>query len=380
MNRWLKTFFILVPLAILIGCGGGQKVRKAASVVDTPEIHYDKGRAYLAENNVDQAFFEFQQAVTLNPKYAPAYEGMAWVYIARNNPDEAIKMADKALDLNGDWHLARVARARAYSLKGNHDKAIKEARKAVEKLEDSKMPGKKRYLIEAYLALGDIYRAANRYNEAQTTYMKVMDIDKTNQRAAKAIQELAAYRTAIAGERPELQRIAASKAITRADAAVLFALELPLKKIFRDVRPNQSGFRPPSQQQAAATSGNSLPPDVPGNFWARSFIQEVLEKGVMETFPDGTFKPNQKMTRAELAQVIQKFLVRYWQDPSLETKFFGTTSPFSDVNSTSPIFNAVMLVSTRNIIPGFDDGTFRPLETVSGTEAINIIKRLKAQL
>ncbi len=379
MNSWLKRIAFFTILALLISCGGGQKVRKAASVVDTPEIHYDKGRAYLAEDNFDQAFYEFQQAKSLNPKYAPAYEGMAWVYIARNNPDAALKMAEKALDLNSDWHLARVAKARAYSLKGEHEKAIKEARKAVEKLEKSKMPGTKRYLIEAYLALGDIYRAANRYNEAQTTYMKVMDIDKTNQRAAKAIRELAAYRTAIAGERPELQRIAAAKAITRADVAVLLALELPLQKIFRDVRPNQAGFRPPTQPQKTS-AGSTLPPDVPSTFWARSFIQEVLEKGVMETFPDGTFKPNQQMTRAELAQVIQKFLVRYWQDPSLETKFFGTTSPFSDVNSTSPIFNAVMLVTSRNIIPGFDDGTFRPLETVSGTEAINIIKRLKAQL
>ncbi len=374
-----KVVIMISLLAVVLGCGGGQKARKAASVVDTPEIHYDKGRAFLTEGEVDQAFYEFQQAVTLNPRYAPAYEGMAWVYIAKHNPAEALKMAEKALDLNDRWHLARVARARAYSLQGQHQKAIKEGQKAVEKLEKSNLPAKRQFLIEAYLALGDIYRAANQYNEAQTTYMKVMDIDKTNQRAAQAIRELAAYRTAIAGERPELQRIASEKAITRADVAVLLALELPLKKIFRNAGKKTAGFQPPTQPQAT-TSAPDLPPDVSTTHWARSFIQEVLDKGVMETFPDGSFKPNQQVSRAELAQIIQKFLVRYWQDASLETKFFGSPSPFQDVNSTSPIFNAVMLVSTRNIIPGFEDGTFRPLAPISGTEAINIIKRLKAQL
>ncbi|NIV99998.1 hypothetical protein GWN26_13090 [Candidatus Saccharibacteria bacterium] len=72
--------------------------------------------------------------------------------------------------------------------------------------------------------------------------------------------------------------------------------------------------------------------------------------------------------------------MRFWNDPKLESKYFGTTSPFADVNNTSPIFNAVMVVSTRNIIPGFDDGTFKPLQGVSGTEALNIIRNLKAKL
>jgi hypothetical protein len=73
-------------------------------------------------------------------------------------------------------------------------------------------------------------------------------------------------------------------------------------------------------------------------------------------------------------------MVRYWNDPSLETRFFGQTSPFADVNSTSPVYNAIMTVSSRGIMPGFDDGTFKPLGPVSGTEALNIIRNLKSKL
>jgi hypothetical protein len=39
-----------------------------------------------------------------------------------------------------------------------------------------------------------------------------------------------------------------------------------------------------------------------------------------------------------------------------------------------------MTVSTRNWMPGYEDGTFRPMGNVSGTEALNIIRKLKAEL
>ena len=58
---------------------------------------------------------------------------------------------------------------------------------------------------------------------------------------------------------------------------------------------------------------------------------------------------------------------------------FGDASRFADVLNTSPIFNAIMVVSTRGIMPGMDDGTFKPLSVVSGAESLNIIRNLKAK-
>ncbi|MBN2364769.1 MAG: S-layer homology domain-containing protein, partial [Calditrichaeota bacterium] len=169
------------------------------------------------------------------------------------------------------------------------------------------------------------------------------------------------------------------------DVAVLFALELPLQKIFREApQPTQAGFRPPTEpvmgQTDAIKTGTELPPDVPQDHWARSFIQETLEKGVLELMPDNKFHPDEEVNRAEFARLIEKFMVRYWNDPSLETRFFGQVSPFADVNNTSPVFNSIMTVSSRGVMPGFDDGTFKPLGPVSGTEALNIIRNLKSKL
>ena len=40
--------------------------------------------------------------------------------------------------------------------------------------------------------------------------------------------------------------------------------------------------------------------------WAKNEIQEWLDGGYITTYKDGSFKPNQKITRAEFIQVINK--------------------------------------------------------------------------
>lgn len=379
--------FVILPfiLLYLIGCGGGEKARKAQSVVDSPEIHYDRGKTLYDQEKYNDARYEFQQAQSLNPKFAPAYEGMAWIHLEEGNLDGAMEMANKALDLDGKWVLAKIVRAKVKAKQEKYEDAIKEAKNAIEDVPKSTVPDKKRATVEGYMTLGDIYKEANMYNEAQDAYSKVLEIDKTNMKADKAIKDLAAYKSAIAGQRPELQKIASQKEITRSDVAVLFALELPLQKVFREApKPTQAGFRPPTDPVMGKTdaikTGEELPPDVPQDHWARSFIQETLDKGVLELMPDNNFHPDEKVNRAEFARLIEKFLIRYWNDSSIETKFFGQVSPFADVNGTSPIFNAIMTVSSRGIMPGFDDGTFKPLGPVSGTEALNIIRNLKSKL
>ncbi|MFZ0389874.1 MAG: S-layer homology domain-containing protein [Calditrichia bacterium] len=382
---WVLLGFMLY-LLLLMGCGGGQKARQAQSVVDSPGIHYDRGRTLLEQEKYNEAMFEFKQANSLDPKYAPAYEGMAWVYLEQDDLENAKKMADKALDLNGKWVLAKLVKARIKAKQGEYDDAIKEAQNAIKDVPKSDTPNKKQATVEGYMILGDIYREADRYNEAQDAYGQVLEIDKTNMRADRAIKELAEYKSAVAGQRPELRKIASQKQITRSDVAVLFVLELPLQKIFREAPKAQTaGWRAPTQpvmgqQESSASEKNVAPPDVPQDHWAHSFIIEALDKGVLELMPDGNFHPDEEVNRAEFARLIEKFLMRYYNDPSLETRFFGQTSPYADVHGTSPTFNAIMTVSTRGIMPGNDDGTFRPLGPVSGTEALNIIRNLKSKL
>ncbi|GAB4196232.1 MAG: hypothetical protein Fur006_43480 [Coleofasciculaceae cyanobacterium] len=41
------------------------------------------------------------------------------------------------------------------------------------------------------------------------------------------------------------------------------------------------------------------------NHWARPFIESLAEAKIVNGFPDGTFKPNQPVTRAEFATLVQ---------------------------------------------------------------------------
>ncbi len=384
----MRKTLIVLPITILAlwlaGCGGGEKARKAESTMDAPEIHYSRGKSLLNQEKLTEALFEFQQAKSLDPKYAPAYEGMGWVYLAQKNLEGARTAAKKSLDLDKHWVLARFILARLKSEEKKYDEAVKIARKGLKAVANSTVPDKKDASITGYLTLGDIFRDADRYNDAQDAYSRVLEIDKTNMRADRAIRELAQYKTAIAGQSAILQKVARQKQITRADVAVLFVLELPLEKVFRKAgNPEAAEFRPPQAPvmgPPATPDKSSFGSDVPQDFWARSFIEEVEKRGIMEVYPDGTFRPQAPVNRAELAQIIEKFLVRIWNDPGLESRYYGSTSPFSDVNNTAPIFNAVMVVASRNIIPGREDGTFQPFASISGTEAINIVRNLKAKL
>jgi tetratricopeptide (TPR) repeat protein len=385
----LKKLFILsiavAATLFLISCGG-PKERKAESVLDTPEYHYNQGKKFLDKDDLANATREFNEAKSLKANFAPAYEGLALVDISQKNFSEADKNIKKALSEDGDWVPAQVARGRWFTAQGQFEKAVDELEDAVDDVAGSKSKFDKKVVkMDALYQLGDAYKGWGKYIEAQTTFQKILEIDNTNVKASAAIKELADYQAAVAGQSPELKKIAQQKEITRADVAVLFVTELPLEKIFRK-SPNQSAmtFQSPSsgimgKKETGPVAPAAVAADVADNHWAKSFIDQALATGIIEKFPDETFRPEAKVNRGEFAKLIEHFLVKAYDDQTIETKFFGGPSPFADMLNTAPVFNAVMTVSSRGIMPGFEDGTFQILKAVSGPEALNIIRNLKAK-
>jgi tetratricopeptide (TPR) repeat protein len=383
MIKKVSIFGLILAVALFSACGG-PKEREAESVLDTPEYHYNQGKKYLEKDDLTNALREFNEAKSLKATFAPAYEGIAIVQIEQKNYAEAEKNISQSLSEDGDWVPAVIARGRLHAAKSEYEDAIDEYDDALNDIEDSKsMFDKKEVRMDGLYHKGVAYKGWGKYIEAQTTFQSILDIDNTNLAASAAITELAAYQAAVAGQSPELKKIAKQKEVTRADVAVLFVTELPLEKIFRKSKRQEAiGFKSPDggimgkpQEEAGP---QRIATDVPDTHWARSFIEEALQTGIIEKYPDDSFKPDKKVNRAEFAKLIEHFLVKAYDDPGLETQFFGSTSTFADVLNTSPIFNSVMLVSSRGIMPGFEDGTFKPLSAVSGAEALNIIRRMKA--
>lgn len=76
----------------------------------------------------------------------------------------------------------------------------------------------------------------------------------------------------------------------------------------------------------ADSSGNAFG-DVPGSHWAVSYINSAYAKGWINGYPDGTFKPDNSITRAEVVKIVNTMLDRKIDDKALaEVK-----NPYSDI-------------------------------------------------
>lgn len=94
--------------------------------------------------------------------------------------------------------------------------------------------------------------------------------------------------------------------------------------------------------------------------------------GVINGYPDGTFKPNDNVTRAEFTAMLMR---------TLKLGSIGSTSaaelPFSDIDDNNSDINwAIPNINTayaRGVINGYEDGTFRPSANVAYEEAVKMI-------
>lgn len=111
--------------------------------------------------------------------------------------------------------------------------------------------------------------------------------------------------------------------------------------------------------QLNLTPESSNFPDVPASHWASGFIGAVLSEGIMSGYPDGTFKPNNPMTRAEVSSVISS---------AYNMVQSSTGSPFSDVNQNHWAFSSIMALVDNYIASGYPDGTFKPNSSVTRAE------------
>lgn len=59
---------------------------------------------------------------------------------------------------------------------------------------------------------------------------------------------------------------------------------------------------------AAPVAGSVVLTDIPAGHWAREAVQTVVEAGLIQGFPDGTFRGNQNLTRYEAAMIFSRLL------------------------------------------------------------------------
>jgi len=105
------------------------------------------------------------------------------------------------------------------------------------------------------------------------------------------------------------------------------------------------------------TGGSASFSDTSGH-WAAGYIEAAKTAGLIGGYPDGTFRPNNLITRAEIAKLV------------VLGAGFATASGagFSDI-ATNWAKGYIMTASNNGIVNGYSDGTFRPNNSATRAEA-----------
>ncbi|MFM7449358.1 MAG: family 10 glycosylhydrolase [Leptolyngbyaceae cyanobacterium] len=99
------------------------------------------------------------------------------------------------------------------------------------------------------------------------------------------------------------------------------------------------------------TSGPANFPDIQTH-WAQAFIDALAQRRIVSGFPDGTFRPEQAVTRAEFAVMAQSSF------PTLP--FQRVYVPFKDVPANHWAAKAIQWAYERGLLTGYPDQTFKP--------------------
>lgn len=108
--------------------------------------------------------------------------------------------------------------------------------------------------------------------------------------------------------------------------------------------------------------------DVPKDHWAYDYINTVTKHGIFEGDESGKFRPNDPVSRGELAAVMTRYL-------QLET---GTPIQlhYADVTDGFWATAAIESLYRNGMIQGYPDGTFKPQNGIVRSEAVTLINRM----
>ena len=109
--------------------------------------------------------------------------------------------------------------------------------------------------------------------------------------------------------------------------------------------------------------------DVPDAYWAKGAIEQLSGAGLLTGYPDGSFRPDGSINRAELTTILARL------------KLLGinkvTAAPFPDVRPQYWAAGYIAAAAKSGLVIGYPDRTFRPTMPLDRVDAIVTIIRLE---
>ena len=108
--------------------------------------------------------------------------------------------------------------------------------------------------------------------------------------------------------------------------------------------------------------------DVPEGYWAKVPIENTGTVGLVEGYPDGTFKPERALTRAELATLLVR--AKGLKIPERRAKKI-----FKDVKNDHWAAKYIEVAQKAGLVEGYPDRSFRPNNKINKVEGITVLVR-----
>lgn len=377
---------LLLLLVVLAAYGCSKPPVRCTSPEDNPRHHYLSGMELLDRGMADAAAEKFSRAAWCDEKFAPAYAGTAITIALKGDGPfayEEFKTAKRLSKTPEDLFAYRLALMRAATILKHEDwlDDVKDDHKAALKLkvdEGNLIFYQGREAADYFM--GAAWLEAREFQSARDSFSAVLNSrkdgrwhgpsDRAWKRTDKMVRALSGITLGDVGK-----TIALRDTVSRADMAALLIDELKVDKLFMGripTKPKEARFVPhdvlSSPFQAEVSSLISL--GVRG-----------IEPSFDETTQANVFRPNEPVKRKELALALEDIVIKLTGNEKIATAFFGHgQSPFPDVSTSSSWYNAIMTVTTRNLMETELSGEFRPDDAVDGAEAIMAIRVLKHQL
>ena len=103
--------------------------------------------------------------------------------------------------------------------------------------------------------------------------------------------------------------------------------------------------------------------------WARDYIINMVMRGAIKGYGDGTFRPQANVTRAEILKMMIEGL-------NYDLAAINNVKQFKDVDPKHWSAPYISFAKGAGVVTGFTDGTFRPNDFITRAEAVKMMTRL----
>lgn len=352
------------------------------------------GDVYSIQNNYVVAESYYNKVLKYDPRSIPAYTALANMQEKMGNYRESLSLYRKVLEIDPENLYARqqndlvtqklfdlhYEQGNAAKEAGDLDSALIEFQKAhsfypedikfgVEIgflfLEQRDYMMADRYFQQALaedpeyfpaiIGAGKVQLALEHYNKAMDYFKKGRSLRPEDDEATDLFEQTQFDKIKSALP-PQYGEILTREQVTRGDVAALLMVELALENY----------LQPPS--------GVAIISDITTH-WAKPYIIKVVQFGIMELPPDRFFRPNEPISKGEMAFVIDTLLKKLSM-PLPE----ASNISFSDVFQDNIRRGAVLRVYSADLMTASTEDTFGFNDPLSGLEAMQIIEKVELML